>query len=109
MIQALHLQMCAPCLDGDTPLKESEATHLQGHLHKDWEIIDNHHLTRHFIFKDFAEALTFVNKVGEIAEVNQHHPNISFTWGKVDIAIYTHKINGLRQADFVLAAKIDRI
>ena len=109
MTDSLHLKTCEPCLDGDLALTKAAYSSLLLQLHHDWRIIDEHHLTRRFIFKNFVDALAFVNKVGEIAEVNQHHPNITFTWGKVDIVIYTHKINGLRQADFVLAAKIDKL
>ena len=73
-----------------------------------WQVIDNHHLRKECRFPDFASALAFVNKVGEIAEEQNHHPNIALSWGRVDVDIWTHKINGLTESDFVLAAKIDR-
>jgi len=66
-------------------------------------------LSKEFKFKNFAEALKFVNKVGEVAEEENHHPNIDFTWGLAKISIQTHKINGLVESDFILAAKIDKI
>lgn len=78
-------------------------------LHDDWESVDDHHLTRTFDFPDFETALAFTNEIGELAEQEGHHPNISLTWGEVTVKIYTHKIDGLHQADFVLAAKIDEL
>jgi len=76
---------------------------------KEWQVIDEHHLQRTFGFKDFRQALDFVNRIGELAEAQGHHPDICFGWGKADISIWTHKINGLTESDFVLAAKIDRL
>jgi len=75
----------------------------------DWQVIDQHHLQRTYKFDDFREALAFVNRIGELAEEQGHHPDICFGWGKADISIWTHKINGLTESDFVLAAKIDRL
>ena len=76
---------------------------------KGWEIIENHHLSKTFLFPDFKSSLAFVDKVGRIAEAQNHHPNICFTWGKVDISIWTHEINGLSEDDFVLAGRIDNL
>ena len=79
-------------------------------IHSDWKIIDHHHLTRHFKFPDFAAALHFVNQVAAVAESQSHHPNIHLTnWNQVDLDLFTHKINGLHQNDFILASKIDGI
>lgn len=78
-------------------------------LHDEWEAVDDHHLERTFDFPDFETALAFTNEIGEVAEQEGHHPNISLTWGEVTVKIYTHKIDGLHQADFVLAAKIDEL
>ena len=75
----------------------------------DWDVVENHHLARTFTFPDFVTALAFVNRVGQTAESEGHHPNISFTWGRVHIEIFTHKVNGLAEADFILAAKIDAL
>ena len=72
-------------------------------------MVDEHHLLKSFKFPDFRKALDFVNRVGAIAEEQGHHPVLTFTWGKADITIYTHKINGLTESDFILAAKIDII
>lgn len=104
----LTKKKCEPCEGGVPPMKEDE---IKENLAKvdNWKVIDNHHLIKDYKFKDFKSALEFVNKVGEIAENEGHHPNISFTWGKVQIKTYTHDINGLSINDFILAAKIDQI
>jgi 4a-hydroxytetrahydrobiopterin dehydratase len=75
----------------------------------EWEIVAGHHLHRHFSFDDFVGALRFVNRIGEVAEAEAHHPNIMLTWGKVEVEIWTHKIDGLTESDFILAAKLDEL
>ena len=70
---------------------------------------EEHHITKTFPFPDFRQALNFVNQVGEVAEKQGHHPDILLAWGKAEITIWTHKINGLTESDFILAAKIDRL
>jgi 4a-hydroxytetrahydrobiopterin dehydratase len=72
-------------------------------------VVDEHHLVREFRFPDFKQALAFVNDVGEIAEAEGHHPNILLTWGKAEITIWTHRVDGLTESDFILAAKINRL
>jgi len=104
----LHKNKCIPCKGGIPKLKIKDSKEFQKET-PDWKIIKNHHITRTFKFNDFKSALTFVNKVGAIAEKEGHHPNINFTWGEVNISIYTHAINGLHKNDFILASKIDRI
>jgi 4a-hydroxytetrahydrobiopterin dehydratase len=74
-----------------------------------WKIIEEHHLTKTFKFPNFRGALGFVNRVGELAEEQGHHPDIFLAWGKVEITIWTHKVNGLTESDFILAAKIDQL
>jgi 4a-hydroxytetrahydrobiopterin dehydratase len=74
-----------------------------------WEVVEQHHLEKGYAFDDFAQALAFVNRVGELAEAEGHHPDIYLTWGKVRIQIWTHKIDGLTESDFILAAKIDEL
>ncbi len=74
-----------------------------------WKIIDEHHLVRAFKFPDFKSALAFVNRVGEVAEEQGHHPDILLGWGKVEITTWTHAVNGLTESDFILAAKIDQL
>jgi 4a-hydroxytetrahydrobiopterin dehydratase len=90
------------------PLESDEARRLLKEL-DGWEMIENHHLQKRFDFTNFREALDFVNRIGELSEQQGHHPDICFGWGKVDVTIWTHKINGLTESDFVLAAKIDRL
>ena len=74
-----------------------------------WDVPNEHHLYRVYTFPDFKQALDFVNKVGAIAEEQQHHPDLLLAWGKVEITIYTQIINGITESDFVLAAKISQI
>jgi 4a-hydroxytetrahydrobiopterin dehydratase len=74
-----------------------------------WEVIEEHHLEKTYVFLDFKTALAFVNRVGEIAEQQGHHPDVFLSWGQVRVKIYTHKIDGLTESDFILAAKIDRV
>lgn len=75
----------------------------------EWEVVENHHLATAFRFPDFKTALEFVNRVGEIAEEQGHHPDISLSWGRVEITLWTHKIDGLSESDFILAAKINQL
>ena len=98
---------CVPCRGGVPPLTAEEIRPLQTQV-KDWAVVNNHHIQREFKFKDFKSALDFVNKVGAIAEEQGHHPDVFLAWGKVVVEIWTHKINGLTESDFILAAKIDR-
>lgn len=99
---------CVPCRGGVPPLKAEQIKELSAQLNG-WKIINEHHLQKIYAFKDFRETLDFVNHVGELAEDQGHHPDICFGWGKADITIWTHKIDGLTESDFVLAAKIDRL
>jgi 4a-hydroxytetrahydrobiopterin dehydratase len=104
----LAAKTCVPCRGGVPPLKGEELTGLQKQV-DGWNIIEEHHITKTFTFPDFHGALKFVNRVGELAEEQGHHPDILLAWGKVDITTWTHKINGLTESDFVLAAKIDKL
>jgi 4a-hydroxytetrahydrobiopterin dehydratase len=98
---------CVPCKGGVPPLDATKANRLLAELGADWNVVENHHLTRTYTFPDFVTALAFVNRAGEIAEAQGHHPDIYLTWGKARIDIWTHKIDGLTESDFILAAKID--
>src|ERR1700760_1916407 len=101
-------QTCIPC-KGGVPALRGEALHqLEAQL-PGWDVIEEHHLHKIFRFPDFRKALDFVNRAGTIAEEQAHHPDIALAWGKVEIVIFTHKIKGLTESDFVLAAKIDRV
>lgn len=100
---------CIPCRGGVPPLKGAELTDLQSRLGHGWNVVEEHHLDKTFAFPDFKEALAFTNKVGEIAESEGHHPDIHLAWGKARVTVWTHKIDGLTESDFVLAAKIEGV
>jgi 4a-hydroxytetrahydrobiopterin dehydratase len=106
---ALAEKECVPCKGGVAPLKGEDLSRLAGELRTGWQVVDEHHLEKEFKFKDFREALKFTNKVGELAEAQGHHPDIYLAWGKVRLTLWTHKIDGLTESDFVMAAKIDRL
>lgn len=100
---------CEPCKGGVPPLKPDEIAPLAAELSDGWSVVDDHHLRKQYAFDDFAGALAFVNAVGGLAEREGHHPDFELAWGKVVITMWTHKIDGLAEADFVMAARIDRI
>ncbi len=104
----LAKQRCTPCRGGVPPLSADAIKDLQRFVHF-WKVIDQHHLEKSFVFPDFATALAFVVRVGVLAEEEGHHPDLCLSWGKVDVRIYTHKIDGLSGNDFILAAKIDEL
>jgi 4a-hydroxytetrahydrobiopterin dehydratase len=99
---------CVPCRGNVPPLKGDALNALKAEL-PDWDVVEEHHLRKAFKFPDFQKALEFVNRAGAIAEEQGHHPDILLGWGKAEITIFTHKINGLTESDFVLAAKINRV
>lgn len=109
MASELSKLECIPCKGGVPPLRGREIEDLQAKLGGNWQVVEEHHLEKEYVFKDFREALSFTNKVGELAEAQGHHPDIYLTWGKVRILLWTHKIDGLTESDFVLAAKIDEL
>ncbi len=103
-------QKCVPCEGGVDPMTKMDAESMRDFHVKDWEISDDaKHISKKFKFKDFKDALEFVNKVGAIAESEGHHPDIELGWGKVNITLTTHAIGGLSQNDFIVAAKINVI
>ena len=99
---------CVPCRGGVPPL-QGEALEAMKAQVPDWQVADGHHLTRSFTVPDFRTALAFVNRVGAVAEEEGHHPDLLLAWGKVDIKVWTHKIDGLTESDFILAAKADQL
>ncbi|MBI4327539.1 MAG: 4a-hydroxytetrahydrobiopterin dehydratase [Chloroflexi bacterium] len=105
----LAAKECIPCQGGVPPLKGEALAHLQVRLGQDWAVIQEHHLEKTFAFKNFREALAFTNQIGELAETVGHHPDIYLAWGRVKVTIWTHKIDGLTESDFILAAKIDAL
>lgn len=103
----LAKQECIPCKGGVPPLTGGELSSLHTELGNGWQLIEDHHLEKEYAFKNFAEALAFTNKVGAIAEEQNHHPDILTCWGKTKVTIWTHKIDGLTESDFYFAAKCD--
>jgi 4a-hydroxytetrahydrobiopterin dehydratase len=99
---------CVPCRGGVPPLKMDQITALLDIIGGGWQVVDEHHLEKEYAFDDFAQALAFANRVGAVAEEEGHHPDIYLSWGKVGLKIWTHKIDGLTESDFILAAKADR-
>jgi 4a-hydroxytetrahydrobiopterin dehydratase len=104
----LAIRQCVPCKGGTPPLRGHELDDLLAQLGNDWRVVDEHHLAKEYRFTNFREALDFTNRVGELAEEQGHHPDIFLAWGKVRLTIWTHKIDGLTESDFVFAAKSDR-
>jgi 4a-hydroxytetrahydrobiopterin dehydratase len=104
---SLAQKRCVPCKGGVPPLRGEELQKLSSQL-PDWKVVAEHHITRTFVFPDFKTALAFVNRAGAVAEAEGHHPDLLLTWGRVDVKTYTHKIDGLTESDFILAAKIDQ-
>lgn len=100
---------CVPCKGGVPPLSGDELNQVMAQLEGGWKVVDGHHLEKDFRFPDFREALDFTNRVGELAEEQGHHPDLYLAWGKVKVTIWTHKINGLTESDFVFAAKSDTL
>jgi 4a-hydroxytetrahydrobiopterin dehydratase len=107
----LAQKSCVPCRGGVPALRGQDLaeTHQLLADSAEWRIIDEHHLVRSYKFADFKSALAFVNQVGAIAEQQGHHPDILLGWGKVEITLWTHAVNGLTESDFILAAKIGEL
>ena len=108
MTEQLADKQCVPCRGGVPPLNGSDLQKLHGLVPR-WTVEKDHHIHRAFKFPDFREALDFVNRVGTLAEEQGHHPDILLAWGKAEITLWTHKIDGLTESDFIMAAKIDRL
>ncbi len=99
---------CVPCRGGVPPLAGEQVAKLLLQL-EGWEVVNEHHLRKEYKFADFKATQTFVNAVGDLAEAQWHHPDICFGWGRAEVTIWTHKIDGLTESDFILAAKIDQL
>lgn len=99
---------CVPCRGGVPPLPPARVQELLKEVGRGWALNKESHIERLYTFKDFAQALAFVNKVGAVAEAEGHHPDLYLAWGKCKVEIWTHKISGLTESDFYLAAKADR-
>jgi 4a-hydroxytetrahydrobiopterin dehydratase len=108
-MNTLAEKQCVPCKGGVPPLKGQELASMVRELDGGWQVVAERQLEKEYQFKNFREALGFTNKLGELAEAQGHHPDIFLTWGKVKLTIWTHKIQGLTESDFVLAAKADKL
>ena len=106
MTSELADKECVACRGGTPPLSGEKVGELLREV-DGWIIEQEYHLTRIYKFPDFAKALVFVNQVGEIAEQQNHHPDIHLAWGSVRVEVWTHKIHGLTESDFIFAAKVD--
>lgn len=104
----LHERNCVPCRGGVPPLSPPEVARLLGEV-AGWQAPRDRRLTKTFGFPDFKTALAFVDRVGAMAEAQNHHPDLHLAWGKVVVEIWTHKIDGLTESDFVFAARCDRL
>jgi 4a-hydroxytetrahydrobiopterin dehydratase len=109
MASVLSQKKCLPCQGGTPPLKGMAIEELHRQIDTQWAVVDEHHLERTYKFKNFRQALDFTNRVGELAESEGHHPDIFLAWGKVVLKLWTHKIGGLTESDFVFAAKVDEL
>jgi 4a-hydroxytetrahydrobiopterin dehydratase len=106
MAESLASKHCVPCHGGVPRLTAEEIEPLLAQL-EGWRVVEGHHLSKEYEFANFAAALAFVNRAGEVAEAEGHHPDIEFGWGYARVRIYTHAIDGLSESDFILAARID--
>ena len=105
----LAKQQCVPCRGGVPPLTGAKLSDFRARLGGDWNVVEQHHLEKVYKFDDFRQALDFTIRVGEMAEEQDHHPDIYLTWGRVKVTIWTHKIDGLTESDFVFAARADAL
>lgn len=108
MSDSLADRPCVQYPEGSPPLTSERRDALMREV-DGWTVEEGHHLRKEWEFPDFLTALAFVNRAGEIAEAEQHHPEMILTWGKVAVEIWTHTVGGLSESDFILAAKLDRI
>lgn len=108
MASELAKKHCVPCVGGVPPLAPDKIAELLGQI-DGWHVVDGHHLEKEYRFPDFLQALAAVNRIGALAEEQGHHPDLYLAWGKVKVVIWTHKIDGLTESDFILAAKSDEI
>jgi 4a-hydroxytetrahydrobiopterin dehydratase len=100
---------CVPCQGGAAPLRGGDLTRLAAELGSGWRVVAEHHLEKEFEFRNFRDALTFTNRVGELAEGIGHHPDIYLAWGRVKLTVWTHRIDGLTESDFIFAAKVEAL
>ena len=107
MSQNLAEKTCTPCKGEEKPLKGDALKKYENDLPEGWKVVDEHHLEKEYKVDKYKGAVDFANAVAKIADQEDHHPDILFTWGKVKITVWTHKIGGLSENDFILAAKAE--
>jgi len=100
---------CVPCEGGVEPFNEKEIKEFKTKVDGDWNVVDNKKIKRKFPFKNFKESMAFVNKIADIAEEDQHHPDITIHYDEVEVELTTHAIKGLSENDFIIASKIDNL
>ncbi|HSR47764.1 MAG TPA: 4a-hydroxytetrahydrobiopterin dehydratase [Anaerolineales bacterium] len=105
----LALMECIPCKGGIPPMTPDQIAPWLERLGGKWEVLENRHLHKEFLFRDFRDALAFTNRIAELAERVFHHPELLLAWGKVEVTLWTYKIGGLSETDFIFAAKVDAI
>ena len=105
----LASKTCIPCRGGVPPLTGAPLRKLHDELANGWKVMEGHHLEKEYRFEDFRAALDFTNRVGEMAEEQGHHPDVELSWGRVKLLVWTHKIDGLTESDFIWAAKADQL
>ena len=108
-MSSLAKKKCTPCKGGDSPLTEKQWKPLLEELNSGWQVVKGHHLQKLYHFPNFRKALDFTVAIGNLAEEENHHPDIHLSFGKVKVEIWTHEIGGLSESDFILAAKIEEI
>ena len=105
----LAQKQCTACKSDTPPLKGNDLAGFVQQINSGWQVVNEHHLEREFKFPNFRLALEFTNRVGALAEAQNHHPDIYLAWGKVNLTLWTHSIDGLSESDFVFAAKVDQL
>lgn len=103
----LQEKHCIPCEVGGKPLTHQEIQTLLSQINSEWNVLDDKKIAREFSFKNFKEAMVFVNTIADIAEAEQHHPDMHIFYNKVNVELWTHAVGGLSENDFIVAAKID--
>lgn len=109
MESELAAKECLPCKGGVPPLSGEALRSLSAQLGNDWQVVNAHHLEKEYKFTNFREALAFTNRIGALAETVKHHPDLYLAYGKVKLTLWTHKIDGLTESDFIFAAKADQL
>lgn len=106
---SLTEEKCVPCEGGGSPLGPDEISEYRWKLDDRWEVIDDRKIKREFKFKDFRETMAFVNRIAEIANAEDHHPDLRISYDRLTVELVTHAIGGLSKNDFIVASKIDRL